>query len=550
MARNHSYAQLDDSGSLELESLVSSSNSPSRGSVSSRGLSDEPPPVFDENDDGDRSHLRVPGASRARSFSVSTIGEHMFPLAASSDMAAITSGVPLEKQKSLNVFHGLGLVIGLQIGSGIFASPSQVNSHAGSVGGSLIIWIVAGLLAWTGASAFAELGSTIPLNGAAQAYLNHIFGAFPSFLFSWTALTVLKPGSAAIISIIFSEYFTRGLGESSFLASYWVQKLFALVGLGLVTGINIFSTRLGANASGVFLVVKICVLLSITVIGLVALPNLRHQGALAQNSLFEGTAKSFGDYAIALYAGLWAYDGWDNVNYVAAEMKNPARDIPRVIHTAMPVVIIAYVLANLSYYLVLTQEEILGSTTVTLTYMNKIFGKIGGIVFSLLIAITCLGSLNATIFSSARLAYAAAEDGFLPQVFSDISPKRGTPVNALLLQSAMTSLFILVGEFHTLLTFYGVAGFTFYFLTVFGVIVLRFKDPDLDRPYKTYLATPILFCCVALFLISRTVFEKPLESLIAIAFMLAGCPIYLYRFGLHSFDFKELINRSKGWLRL
>lgn len=493
------------------------------GSVSSRNLSEDSPPAFESD-----SHLNIT-SGRNRSMSVSTIGDHMFNLAASSDVRG-RAGIPLEKQKSLSLLHGLSLVIGLQIGSGIFASPNQVNYNSGSVMTSLIVWVVAGLLAWTGASSYAELGSAIPLNGSSQAYLHQIFGPFPAFLFSWTAWTVLKPGGAGIIAIIFGEYLSRGLG-AGILTSIWFQKLFALIAVAAVTAINCMSTKWGANAGNMFMVVKIVLLIAIAIIGLIAWPGFKETGAL-HHGVFEGASTSFGQYAVALYAGLWAYDGWDNMNYVSAEMKNAKRDLPRVIHIAMPVVILAYVLANVSYYAILSKQEILETTTVTLSFANKIFGNVGGIIFALLISFSCVGSLNATVFSSARLVYSSAEEGFLHEIFARVHPKRGTPINALLLQGGLTAFFVIVGEFHTLLTFYGVAGYIFYFLTVFGVIVLRIREPDLERPYKTYIVTPVLFCCVALFLVSRTIFERPLESLCAIVFILSGCPIYFYKFGL------------------
>lgn len=566
---NQQYSRLDErnigrnDGSVELESLVSSegeggddkggggSNSPAgRKSSSSRNLSQDSPPVFDNDDDGENeeSRLYAPGSHRnqhSRSMSVSTIGDHMFNLQASRDVFE-GAGVPLEKRKSLNLLHGLGLVIGLQIGSGVFASPSEVNSNAGSVFSSLMVWLVAGLLAWTGASSFAELGSAIPLNGSSQAYLHQIFGPFPAFLFSWTAWTVLKPGGAGIIAIIFGEYFSRGFAEATgaeFFNSIWVQKIFALLGISGVTILNSLSTQMGANAGNLFMFLKIALLLSIAIIGLVAWPQFKETGAL-HHDLFEGGATSFGQYAVALYAGLWAYDGWDNMNYVSAEMKNTRRDLPRVIHIAMPVVILAYILANVSYFAILSKEEILQTTTVTLSFANKIFGKVGGAVFALLISFSCLGSLNATMFSSARLVYSAAEEGFLHQIFAKVHPERGTPLNALILQASLTAFFVIIGNFRALLTFYGVAGYIFYFLTVFGVIVLRIKEPDLERPYKTFISTPVMFCCVALFLVSRTVFEKPLESLCAGLFILSGCPIYFYNFGL-PFTISGLLKKLK-----
>ncbi|ANB11084.1 Mup1p [Sugiyamaella lignohabitans] len=527
----------DSQISLELESLASSDEGSIR-SVSSRGLSPLDSPIRSpEIRDDDNDPMSYGMQFHGRSMSVSTMGEHMINLPSTNDPFLGETAVPLEKQKRLTLFHGLSLVIGLQIGSGIFASPNQINSNAGSVGMSLIIWVAGGLLAWTGASSYAELGSAIPLNGSSQAYLNQIYGSLPSFLFSWTALTILKPGSTAIIAIIFSEYFCRALGSSPVFTNYWFQKFIAIIGLAIVVAINCFSTRLGARAGNFFLVIKIGVLLAITIIGIVASFHFHDTNALTgadSRGLFADSSKSIGNYAIALYAGLWAYDGWDNVNYVSAEMKNPRRDLPRVIHIAMPVVIVAYFLANIAYYAVMSEEEIEKTTSVAITFATKTMGPVAGIIFAILISLSCIGALNATIFSSARLVYSSAEEGFLPSMFCKLHPVRSTPVNALLLQSAIACIFILVGEFHSLLTFYGFAGYSFYFLTVSGVIVLRIREPDLDRPYKTYISTPILFCCVALFLVSRTLFEKPIESLFVALFIASGLPIYIWRFGLLS----------------
>lgn len=547
---NESNSHNDRHDSFELDSLASSDGDDfSQHTASSRGLSPLGSPI--NNDDSEREAFMNENdyltsgynTRQSRANSASTLGDVIFNIPSTRDLRSNLE-VPLEKQKRLSLLNGLSLVIGLQIGSGIFASPTQVDLHAGSVGTSLIVWAIAGLLAWTGASSYAELGTAIPLNGSSQAYLNHIFGPLPSFLFAWTGVTVLKPGGAAIIALVFGEYFARSLCIS-FLDTYWGHKIFAILGLALVTGINCFSTRLGARTSNVFLVLKIVLILALPILGVVGL-TMKHdeKPALTSNGLFEGASKNLGDYAIALYAGLWAYDGWDNVNYVAAEMKNARRDVPRVIHIAMPMVIIAYLVANLSYYAVLTKEEITASTTLSVTFAKKLLGKAGGIIFALFISFSCLGALNASVFTAARLIYTSAKDEFMPGIFGHTHEKTNTPVNSLLLQAGLTAFFVVIGEFKSLLTFYGIAGYLFYFLTVFGVIVLRIKEPLLDRPYKTFITTPILFCCVALFLVLRTVVEKPLESIYALLFIALGVPIYIWKFGI---SFKKLFSMATSF---
>ncbi|KAK9331505.1 amino acid permease-domain-containing protein [Lipomyces starkeyi] len=544
MSTEQKITLLQQRDSFELASLVSSgSTEGDGGATSSRGSSDRLSNLDYEDEQIQNQQLSFDSVRRqSYGGSLFDYGEHMFPLAASAD--ARDGALPLEKQKRLGILNGLGLVIGVQIGSGIFSSPSQVDAQAGSPGASLLVWLIAGLLAWTGAASYAELGSAIPLNGGAQAYLHHIFGPLPAFLFAWTAITVLKPGSMAIIAIVFAEYigrliFSHGAPDTGteststegiVYSPLWFNKTVAVAGILVVTIINAISTKLSTRTGDIFLFLKISSLVAITVIGLVVLVF----GKGAENfteGWFAGSSSSLGNYALALYAGLWAFDGWDNLNYVAAEMKNPSKDLPLVIHLAMPVVIICYLAANLAYYEVLQSSELAKSSTIALAFGERVFGRVGAIVFTVCVALSCFGALNAIAFTSARLVYVSGKDGFLPTRFGKVNKKTDTPINALLLQAAVTIVFILVGEFKNLLTFYGVAGYLFYFLTVLGVIVLRAREPDLERPYKTFILTPIMFCCVALFLISRGIFSATLEASFVALFVLAGVPVYYWRAG-------------------
>ncbi|KAK9474641.1 amino acid permease-domain-containing protein [Dipodascopsis tothii] len=530
--------------SFELASLASSSDgSLSRSRSDSRRLST----VDDLDSRGSMRQLGSFDSARRGSFggSLFEYGEHLYPLAASADARA-DAAVPLERQKRLGVVNGLGLVVGLMIGSGIFSSPTQILV-AGSPGAALVVWLVAGLLVWTGAASYAELGSAIPLSGGAQAYLHHIFGPLTSFLFSWTAVTIFKPGSTAIIAIVFAEYTGRALysllpapaddGSGGVpravvdaISPEWFNKLIAIAAIVLITVVNMLSTRMGTRAGDVFMFLKVGLLGAITLLGLGVLALGKGAGNFAPG-WFEGTSAAVDDYAFSLYAALWAFDGWDNLNYVTAEMKNATRDLPRVIHLSMPIVIVSYLAANVGYFAVLSRDELASSNTVALAFGQKLFGHAGGIVFTVGVALSCLGALNAITFTSARLIYVCGKDGFIPARFGSISRRTGTPVIALLLNAVLTVAFVAVGEFATLLTFYGVAGYVFYFITVLGVVVLRVREPNLDRPYRTYITTPILFCCVALFLTTRGVFVAPLQSLFTALFVAAGVPIYYWRVG-------------------
>lgn len=221
-------------------------------------------------------------------------------------------------------------------------------------------------------------------------------------------------------------------------------------------------------------------------------------------------------------------------------------------------------MANVSYYLVLPLATINSSNTVAVMFGAKVFGPVGSLVLALIVSASCFGALNAATFTSSRLVYVAGKEGYFPAIFGRIGIGSSaanpeplslsrlttrswitrrlralladedtglfyTPVLALCLNAVLTAAYVVVGEFGTLLTFYGVAGYTFYFLTVLGLIILRVREPRLERPYRTWITTPIIFCCVSLFLLSRAIFAQPLQTLIVVTFVLTGIPVYFWR---------------------
>ena len=267
-SKQHQHAPLPSRDSLELGSLASSSASSPRASSSSPS---GPPSSRKLSFDEDPLQTPRPNGTRhtARSLSVTSAFDFAPPLFSLSSTNGYTSlagpsaldpsvgadAGSLERQKSLTFLNGLSLVVGLIIGSGIFSSPSSVNRNAGSPGAALIIWLVAGLLAWTGAASYAELGGAIPLNGGGQVYLAKTYGDIAGFLFSWCHVCVLRPGSSAIISIIFGEYMVRAIiGPEAADASPYINKGVAVAGLMVVTFINALSTRIAVRAADLLMV--------------------------------------------------------------------------------------------------------------------------------------------------------------------------------------------------------------------------------------------------------------------------------------------------------
>jgi hypothetical protein len=342
-AQYSSVFQSHTRDSLELASLASSSpgadtssdvesSRPSISSSRKASLEREDPLDFNNPAAG------RPASFRSRTFSVSStfdFAANLFPLSSTTGaggyapIGAPTStaiqnggigGGSLEKHKTLTYLNGLSLIVGLIIGSGIFSSPSQVSSKVGSPGAALVVWVIAGILAWTGAASYAELGGAIPLNGGAQVYLAKIFGELSGFLFTWVAVLVLKPGSAAIIAIIMGEYLVRAaIGADAETVSPWINKTVALLGLFLVTFLNCVSTRLGTRMNDMLMFLKFVALLGVTIIGVVvAITGYTFEGSASKewktHEWFENTSTDVSAWAVALYAGLWAYDGWDNVS--------------------------------------------------------------------------------------------------------------------------------------------------------------------------------------------------------------------------------------------
>ncbi|KZS99222.1 L-methionine transporter [Sistotremastrum niveocremeum HHB9708] len=444
--------------------------------------------------------------------------------------------------KNIGLIRGVALIAGLQIGSGIFSSPGVVVANAGSVGASLLVWLIGGLLAWTGASSFAELGCAIPLNGGAQAYLNHAYNPLIAYLFAWTAITALKPGGNAVIALIFGEYITRLFyhATGSVVAADelpgWSIKLTAVAAVLFVTVLCMIAPGSGTRAAVVFTGVKFAV----TIIGIVQLIRGKASGSLRE-SIFEGTSKNPSSYALALYSALWALDGWDkffcqifrchaliSANYVGGEMKSPEKTLPRTIHCSMALVLTLFMTANTSYFVLLDKETVARSNTVALDFGRALMGPMGALIFAGMVAFSCFGALNGSFYTSARLISVAAQEGYLPSLFGRLHSTRKTPLNALMLQAGLTLMFILVGGgFRSLINFSVIALWGFYFLTVLGVVILRIKEPLLERPYKTFITTPLIFCAVALFLICMPVSAAPLEALAALGFILAGIPMYL-----------------------
>uniref|UniRef100_A0A452ECF4 b(0,+)-type amino acid transporter 1 n=1 Tax=Capra hircus TaxID=9925 RepID=A0A452ECF4_CAPHI len=300
-------------------------------------------------------------------------------------------------QKELGLFSGTCIIVGTIIGSGIFISPKSVLSNMEAVGPCLIIWAMCGVLATLGALCFAELGTMITKSGGEYPYLMEAFGPIPAYLFSWSSLFVIKPSSFAIICLSFSEYvcapFYSGCSPPQV-----VIKTLAAAAILLISTVNALSVRLGSYVQNVFTAAKMVIVVIIIISGLVLLAqgNTRN----FENS-FEGASLSVGSISLALYNGLWAYDGWNQLNYITEELRNPFRNLPLAIIIGIPLVTGCYILMNVSYFTVMTATELLQSQAVAVTFGDRVLYPASWIV-PLFVAFSTIGAANGSCFTAGR----------------------------------------------------------------------------------------------------------------------------------------------------
>ncbi|KAJ3909325.1 amino acid permease-domain-containing protein [Lentinula edodes] len=304
---------------------------------------------------------------------------------------------------------GKALMVGMQTGSEIFSSPGVVVANTRTVGASLCVWIASGLISWTCASSFAELGSAIPQNGGAQAYLAYAYCPLLAYLFAWTAIIALRPGGNAVISLIFAEYLNRIFWHSTRDnispdgIPAWAIKLTACIAVSLVIALCVCDRKLGAPAAVVFSNVKIMCLVRVHHRPWNSPTRSRESFTVPRRTVVEGLQRgSFG-----VFVSLWAFDGWDQANYVAGEMHQPGKNIPRAIHSSMVIVIVLFLLANVSYFAVLDKNLVGLSNTVAMDFGRAIFGPSGGTVFGFMVAFSCFDALNSGFFTASRLIYVA-----------------------------------------------------------------------------------------------------------------------------------------------
>ena len=450
-----------------------------------------------------------------------------------------THPLTYELKRDLGLWSAVAIVIGTVIGSGIFLVPKAMIQRVGTPEMVFVVWVVGGLLSLFGALSYAELAAALPEAGGEYAYLREAYGPVWGFLYGWTQMWVAKSGSIATLATAFFYYFANFWADSE-KVFYTVPlpigaggapldirygQLLAMVLILALAGINYFGVKFGGQVQVGVTIVKVGLIGFIIAVGLAA-----GQGSAANfnTSVTLSRAGGISGFFAALVAALWAYDGWNNVSMVASEVKNPRRNLPLALIWGTIAVIVIYLLANASYFYVLSAQDVAASDRVAADMMRKILQGPGANAVSIAAMISIFAALNGSILAGSRVPFAMARDGFFFAPVGRVNSKYHTPGISILMLSIWSALLVLSGRYEQLFTYVIFASWILYGLTTAAVVVLRRKRPDLQRPYRTigYPLVPVLFVLVAFCLVLSTLQDSPRESLVGLVFILVGLPFY------------------------
>ncbi|KAL9980237.1 hypothetical protein ACROYT_G008795 [Oculina patagonica] len=451
-------------------------------------------------------------------------------------------------KRRIGLIHAIAMVVGGIIGSGIFISPRYVLRNAGSVGETLLVWTFGGVLSLLGALCYCELGTFIEKSGGDYIYLKIAYGRFVGFLYSWVNVWFIDPGSHAILSLTFAVYATepffpsRGTDDASDChPPFGLVKLLAACAICILSAVNCISIRLAARAQVVFTFCKLIAIASIVIIAVIRL--LSGNTLQFDQHAFEGSATRPGDIGHAFYSAMWAYGGWNGLNSMTEELINPKKNFPRTLMISIPLVTTCYILINLAYFTVLSKEQVLASDAVALTFASHL-SPIFGMAMPLIVSLSCFGSLNMGIFSSARIIFSIAREKQLPSSLAMVHRETQAPIPAILLRASLSLLMLIPTNIENLLNWLLFVEW-FIFASVFmGIIWLRWKKRSTPRSFKVNIIVPIFMAGVSLYFTATPFLSNPIESVFGLTVIVAGIPAY------YVFIKKDWTSKSERFSRI
>lgn len=476
-------------------------------------------------------------------------------------------GSSVKLRREVDLVGAIFVIIGSQIGSGIFVSPKGVLEYTGSAGFSLISWMLAGLVATIGALCYAEVGTLVNESGGEYPILMKGYkgGRWPAFMFAWTCSTILKPSSFAILSLTCAKYTISSMNS---IIGYSVcealsplaEKFFAMSIIWLVVAINCASVKLTNQILKIFGYGKIISIGIIIICGLA----LTATGDIVKETFAPATAfvnyktrnvemPPIGAIGLSLYQGLWAYDGWNQLNYISEEVINPGKNLPRAIIIAMSSVTILYLFTNYAYLSVLGVDGLINADAVGTAFAGRV-SFLPGLdkVVPIMIMASVFGTCLISCFTAARVPYCAARKGQYPAVLSMIHVKRMTPVPAVLFNGFIATLMIWPNDFNSLVNYFSFCMWIFHTATCFATITLRRKMPieQYPRLFQVPIVFPYIISIIGVFLIMVPFLDGfQWEFMLVLGWI--GLGLGLYRlFGLTPSSGDGAFNNATRWLQI
>ncbi|XP_055942450.1 Y+L amino acid transporter 2-like [Argiope bruennichi] len=424
-------------------------------------------------------------------------------------------------KREIGLGSSIAITLGIIIGAGIFVSPKGVLNYTGSVGMALTIWTATGLISMIGAMCYAELGTSIPFSGSNYSYLMKSFGELPAFLYMWSQMVIFTPVYTVILSLTFANYILESFFPQCVFPSGAVRLLAALP-ICFLTYVNCRKVQWATRVQGVLTSTKILALIIIIIAGAyhLYLGNTRNF-----ENAFEGTTTKPGFYALAFYHGIYAFGGWDCITFITEELKDPTKNLPRTIFGSLALVTVIYIMANVAYFAVLTPYEMLASNAVAVTFGERMLGPLSW-TMSFFVAMSTFGALNSKILKSSRVFFVAAREGHLPDFLAMINLNYLTPVPSIVFVCMLSLAYLSTTELNFLIQYAGFVESVFFMLTIAGMIWLKHKEPELERPVKVSILFPLTYFVISGFLVVFPIYVNPRGPLIGASIAALGVPVY------------------------
>ena len=433
-----------------------------------------------------------------------------------------------ELPRKIGLWSAVAVLIGSTIGSGIFRSPAGVATKLPGPLPMLAVWATGGLFALCGALSLAEVAGARPRTGGLYAYIREGWGRLPAFLFGWAELVVIRAASLGAVSLTFAAYFLRFLGRDPTAEPYATQvHWIAAVAIAVTATFNYVGVRWGSLVQNLTTLAKYAGLVVIVLVALAV--GLPRTGGHNFTPAAPPGSFSIAPFGLALVGVLWAFDGWADLSFVAGEVKDPRRTLPRALIIGTLAVIAIYLLANVAYLSVMTVGEISASPLVAADVAARVIGE-GGVAFvATTVMLSTFGTLNGSLLTAPRIFFALADDGLFFRPVARVHPRFETPYVAIALTAALGIVFVLLRTFDQLADAFVTAIVPFYALGVASIFVLR-KRSDYDPPYRVplYPLVPALFVLASLFLLVNAALDPSsrVATLVVFAIVLAGIPVF------------------------